>query len=107
MGKSIAMTAKFSEIECNQIDAWAALKGLSRSAAIHELVMKGFAENNTVREEKPTNNVVKFYFKDDYSYFWKDHEYIGMINGDDATIKFGGEWMSYKLADLPVEVRTE
>ena len=99
MGKSITVASKFSEEELDRIDWYVSNMRTTRSALFHDLVMKGIsgAFENGVRE-------VTFKFKEDMSYFWKGREYKGIINGDDASIFFGGEWKHYKLTDLPVEV---
>ena len=103
MGKSVAMTAKFTEDESKRIDAWAESHKMSRSGALHELVMRSFADSKKA-DESNDNDVVTFRFTEDYSYFWKDHEYVGFIRDDEAHIKFGGEWMIYPLKEIPVEI---
>lgn len=105
MGKTIPMTAKFTEEEADRIDTWAASKGLSRSAALHELVDRSFLMANTKTEDdQSAKNVVKFRFWKDFSYFWKDHDYMGFIRDDEAHISFGGEWKIYKLNEIPADV---
>lgn len=101
MGRMIAVTGKFSEEECEQIEIFAEVHGMNKSQVIHELVMKGM-------KERPENDIgvrsVGFYFTDNFAYFWKDKIYRGTIHGNEASIRFGGEWMNYKLDELPVEV---
>lgn len=97
MGKTIPLTGKFAENECDQVDAYARSNGLSRSAAIHQLVMAGLHSSDG-------DGSVTFRFLEDYSYFWKGREYAGFIRGDEAHVLFGGDWKIYKLADIPVEI---
>ena len=106
MGKTMTLAAKFSEEETNRIDSWAAAHGLSRSGAIHEIVMGAMQPCNNVVPTDSTvkNEVVTFRFNENFSYFWKNKEYSGFLAGDEAHIKFGGEWMIYKLSDIPVEI---
>lgn len=105
MSKTVAMTAKFTEKESNLLDAWAESRGMTRSAAIHELVVRGI-QNVSEKQTKPAeeNDVVRFLFKEDYTYFWKGHEYAGFVRDDEAHIRFGGEWMIYPLSELPAEI---
>lgn len=68
---------------------------------VHELVMKGLTEN------RPNNEgirAVSFTFLADFAYFWKGRTYQGTLNGNTASIQFGGEWKVYDLKELPVEV---
>lgn len=102
MGKTIPMTAKFTEEEADRIDSWAASKGLSRSAALHDLIMKSFEHH--INENPGNTDSVRFLFTDDYTYFWKGREYPGFIRDGEAHIKFGGDWKIYKLEEIPVEV---
>ena len=105
MGKSVAMTAKFTEEESKRIDAWAESHKMTRSGALHELVMRSFTESKT--KETQDNDVVTFRFTEDLSYFWKDHEYVGFLRDDEAHIKFGGEWMIYPLKEIPADIVKE
>ena len=105
MSKSITVASKFSEEELDRIDWFVKKNNTTRSALFHDLVMQG------VSGEEQTNHVIPsdvrectFLFTDNYGYFWRNKEYNGIINGDDASVYFGGEWKTYKLADLPVEV---
>ena len=102
MGKTIAITAKFTEKEADRIEAMAVAQGTSKSAVLHELVMKGFeapkAENTAIAD------TVRFRFTEDFAYFWKDREYPGFIRDGEAHIKFGGDWKIYDLSKIPVEV---
>lgn len=102
MGKTIAITAKFTEEEAARIDAMAYSSGTSKSAVLHELVLKGF--DAPVMGGTPTLDTVKFRFLENYTYFWKDREYPGFIRDGEAHIKFGGDWKIYKLNEIPVEV---
>lgn len=100
MGKTIPMTAKFTEEEADRITAIAGANSSSISAVLHDLVIKGL--------ERPAETVatdsVKFRFKEDYTYFWKDREYPGFIRNGEAHIRFGGDWKIYNLSEIPVEV---
>lgn len=98
MGKTIAITGKFTEAESDRIDSYAKIKGISKSAALHELVMNGF--NQPSGETK----TVTFRFKENFSFFWKDHDYIGFIEEGNAHIKFGGEWKIYKVDEIPADI---
>ena len=100
MGKTIAITAKFTEEEAARIDAMAYSQGTSKSAVLHDLVMKGF--NAPSSESFP--DTVKFKFLENYTYFWKDREYPGFIRDGEAHIKFGGDWKIYKVNEIPVEI---
>ena len=102
MGKTIAITAKFTEKEADRIEAMAAAQGTSKSAVLHELVMKGFEAPKV--ENTPVADTVRFKFIEDYTFFWKDREYPGFIRDGEAHIKFGGDWKIYPLSILPVEV---
>lgn len=107
MGKSVTVASKFTEEEIDKIDYFVAQKHTTRSALFHDLVMNGVNGTDVSSAEiVGSTNIkeVKFLFKDNYAYFWKDREYRGIINGDNASLYFGGEWKNYKLSDLPVEV---
>lgn len=101
MGKTITVASKFTEEENEKIEVYAEIHNMSKSQVVHEFVLKGM-------RDKPTNNAgirtVGFLFKKDFAYFWKDRTYQGTLNGDAASIKFGGEWKHYNLNELPVEV---
>lgn len=98
MGKTIPLTGKFAENECDQIDAYARMNNLSRSAAIHQLVMAG------LKAPSDKGDTVTFRFLEDYAYFWKDKEYTGFLRGDEAHIRFGGDWHIYNKNEIPVEI---
>ena len=101
MGKSIPITAKFTESEADRIETMAVAQGTSKSAILHDLVMKGLEVHKTTNAAADT---VRFRFTEDYTYFWKDREYPGFIREGEAHIKFGGDWKIYPLDALPVEV---
>lgn len=107
MAKTIAVASKFSGEEIDRIDYFVQKNNTSRSALIHDLVMQGITgEQHHVQTYSIPSNVqeVTFRFVEDYAYFWKGKTYKGIINGEDASVYFGGEWKNYKFADLPVEV---
>lgn len=105
MGKSITVASKFSEEELDRIDYFVKQNNTTRSALFHDLVMQGVSGTIQKNHIIPSNiQEVIFRFTDDFAYFWKGKEYKGIINGEDASVYFGGEWKLYKLADLPVEV---
>lgn len=105
MSKTNTVASKFSDAELDKIDWFVKKMGTTRSALFHDLVMQGVS-GAPVKNELPKDvKEVIFVFKDDFAFFWKDKEYKGLINGDDASIYFGGEWKTYKLKDLPVEYR--
>lgn len=105
MSKSITVASKFSEEELDRIDWFVKKNETTRSALFHDLVMQGVSGEVQTNHDIPANvKEVTFRFTEDFAYFWKDREYKGIINGDDASVYFGGEWKSYKLKDLPVEV---
>lgn len=104
MAKTITVASKFSEEEIDKIDWFVQQNHTTRSALFHDLVMKGVEGGESAFTIPSNVQEVTFRFTDDYSYFWKDREYKGIINGEDASIYFGGEWKPYKLADLPVEI---
>lgn len=101
MGKTITVASKFTEEENEKIEVYAEVHRMSKSQVIHEFVLKGM-------RDKPTNEAgirtVTFLFTQDFAYFWKDRKYQGTLNGDTASIKFGGEWKHYNVNELPVEV---
>lgn len=103
MAKTNTVASKFSEEELDKIDWFVQKMGTTRSALFHDLVMQGVS-GAPVKHELPkgTKDVI-FTFREDFAYFWKGKEYRGIINGDDANIYFGGEWKTYKLADLPAD----
>lgn len=103
MSKTITVASKFSEEEIDMIDYFVQKNQTTRSALFHDLVMQG-VKGTQPEHELPNVQEVKFLFTDDFAYFWKGREYRGIINGEDASVYFGGEWKHYKLADLPVEV---
>lgn len=105
MSKTITVASKFSEDEIDKIDYFVQMNKTTRSALFHDLVMQGVSGEMRSTHEIPSNvQEVILLFKDDYAYFWKDREYKGIVNGEDVSIYFGGEWKPYKLADLPVEI---
>ncbi len=105
MSKSITVASKFSEEELDRIDWFVKKNETTRSALFHDLVMQGVSGEIQTNHDIPANvKEVTFRFTEDFAYFWKDREYKGIINGDDASVYFGGEWKSYRLKDLPVEV---
>lgn len=105
MSKSITVASKFSEEELDRIDWFVKKNETTRSALFHDLVMQGVSGEVQTNHDIPVNvKEVTFRFTEDFAYFWKDREYKGIINGDDASVYFGGEWKSYRLKDLPVEV---
>ena len=105
MSKSITVASKFSEEELDRIDWFVKKNETTRSALFHDLVMQGVSGEAQTNHDIPANvKEVTFRFTEDFAYFWKDREYKGIINGDDASVYFGGEWKSYRLKDLPVEV---
>lgn len=105
MSKSITVASKFSEEELDRIDWFVKKNETTRSALFHDLVMQGVSGKAQTNHDIPANvKEVTFRFTEDFAYFWKDREYKGIINGDDASVYFGGEWKSYRLKDLPVEV---
>jgi len=105
MSKSITVASKFSEEELDRIDWFVKKNETTRSALFHDLVMQGVSGEVQTNHDIPANvKEVTFRFTEDFAYFWKDREYKGIINGDDASVYFGGEWKSYRLKDLPVEV---
>lgn len=99
MGKTIALTAKFTETEADRIEAMAISGGISKSALLHDLVLKGMSSH-----ECASTDTVRFRFTEDYTFFWKDREYPGFIRDGEAHIKFGGDWKIYDLNILPVEI---
>ena len=103
MSKTFTVASKFSEDELDMIDYFVQKNQTTRSALFHDLVMQG------VRGAEPETEVgnvqeVRFLFTEDFAYFWKNREYRGIINGEDASVYFGGEWKHSKLDELPVEV---
>lgn len=108
MSKTITVASKFTEEEIDKIDYFVAQNNTTRSALFHELVMSGVdgkqGETNLITKGNSDIKEVRLLFTDDYSYFWKNHEYKGIINGEDVSVYFGGEWKNYKMSDLPIEV---
>lgn len=105
MSKSLTVASKFSQDELDRIDWFVKKNNTTRSALFHDLVMQGVSGEVQTKHEIPTNvKEVTFKFIEDHAYFWKGREYKGIINGDDASVFFGGEWKHFKLAELPVEV---
>ena len=102
MGKTITVASKFTEEENEKIEVYAEVHNMSKSQVLHEFVIRGMKDNHTTDAGVRT---VSFYFTDDYAFFWKHKTYQGTINGDTASIKFGGEWKHYNINDLPVEVQ--
>lgn len=100
MGKTIAITAKFTQEEADRIEAYAISMGTSKSAILHDLVISGLGNSTP----DISSEAVVFRFTENYLYFWIGHEYPGFVRGNEAHIKFGGEWMIYKLSDIPAEV---
>ena len=105
MSKTFTVASKFTEEEIDKIDYFVARKGTTRSALFHELVMNGV--NGTDDKVIDSTNIreVTLHFIDDFAYFWKGRDYRGIINGEEVSVFFGGEWKNYKLAELPVEVK--
>ena len=101
MSKTVAVSGKFSEDECQQIENYAEIHGMNKSQVVHELVMNGI-------KLKPQNEKgvrsIGLYFTDNFAYFWKGNTYRGILTGDEVSIKFGGEWMNYHLSELPAKV---
>lgn len=105
MSKSLTVASKFSQDELDKIDWFVKKNNTTRSALFHDLVMQGVSGEAQTRHNIPSNvKEVTFKFKQDHAYFWGGREYKGIINGEDASIYFGGEWKTFKLVDLPVEV---
>ena len=105
MSKTITVASKFSEQEIDMIDYFVQKNHTTRSALFHDLVMQGVKGDPTLKHEISSNvQKVRFRFIEDFAYFWKNREYSGIIDGDDAGVYFGGEWKHYKLSELPVEV---
>ena len=104
MAKTVVVSSKFTEEECDIIDSWAAAHEMTRSAALHKLVMGACQKTEMMIPEKEDNSVAQFRFTENFSYFFKERIYNGFIREDEAHIRFGGEWMIYKLDELPVEV---
>ncbi len=106
MGKSITVASKFTEDEIDKIDWYVKRNNTTRSALFHDLVMQGISGEAQTSYEIPSDlKQVTFVFLEDFAYFWKGRPYKGLINGEDASVYFGGEWKQYKLADLPVEIK--
>lgn len=107
MSKTNTVASKFSDSELDKLDWFVQKMGTTRSALVHDLVVQG-VNGAPVKHEIPKGvQDVVFVFKEDFAFFLKNREYKGIINGDDASIYFGGEWKTYKLSDLPVEHHTE
>lgn len=104
MSKTVTVASKFTEEEIDKIDWFVKQNNTTRSALFHELVMNGVNGTKTQVIDNTNIREVTLHFIDDFAYFWKDRDYKGIINGEDASVYFGGEWKSYKLAELPVEV---
>ena len=104
MSKTITVASKFSEEEIDMIDYFVQKSNSTRSALFHDLVMQGVKGDEPVHEIPTNVQEVRFLFTDDFAYFWKGREYRGIINGEEASVYFGGEWKHYKLDELPVEV---
>ena len=105
MSKTIAVASKFSEEEIDKIDYFVAHNNTTRSTLFHDLVMQGISGQTQTNHVIPSNiKEVTFRFKHDYSYFLGGRDYKAIINGEDASVYFGGEWKNYKLADLPVDI---
>lgn len=105
MSKTITVASKFSEEEIDMIDYFVQKNHTTRSALFHDLVMQGVKGGSPIHDIPSNVQEVKFLFKEDYAYFWKNREYRGIINGEEASVYFGGEWKHYRLDELPVEVR--
>ena len=108
MGKTIAVASKFTEEELNRIDFFVQQRNTTRSTLVHDLVMDA-VDGRDSREDILGNSDIKkvrFLFKDNFAYFWKDREYEGIINADAncANLYFGGEWKTYSLDELPVVI---
>ena len=108
MSKTITVASKFTEEEIDKIDYFVGKNKTTRSALVHELVMRGLDgnqdETNLITKGNSDIREVKLLFDDDFSYFWKGKEYKGIVNGDDVSIYFGGEWKNYKFDELPVTI---
>ncbi len=103
MPKTNTVASKFSDAELDKVDWFVQKMGTTRSALVHDLVMQGVS-GAPVKTEMPKGVIdVIFHFKEDFAFFWKGKDYRGIINEDDASIYFGGEWKTYKLKDLPVD----
>ena len=109
MAKTITVASKFTEEEIDKIDWFVAQNHTTRSALFHELVMRGVdgtqSESELLTKENSDIKEVTLLFTDDFAYFWKNREYKGIINGDNVSVYFGGEWKNYQLDELPVEIR--
>lgn len=103
MGKTQTVASKFTEEELDKIDFYVKMNNTTRSALFHDLVMQGVSgkKNNII---SPNLKEVRFLFKDNFAYFWKDREYKGILNGSSASLYFGGEWKTYSMDELPVEI---
>ena len=105
MSKSMTVASKFSQDVLDRIDWFVKKNNTTRSALFHDLVMQGVSGEVQVHHDIPSNvKEVTFRFKQDHAYFWSGREYKGIINGEDASVYFGGDWKHYKLAELPVEI---
>lgn len=106
MSKTITVASKFTEEELDKVDYFVAKNKTTRSALVHELVMNGVngVDNNESVIGNTNIREVIFRFKEDFAYFWKGRDYKGIINGDDASVYFGGEWKGYRLEELPIEI---
>lgn len=101
---SVTLAGKFSQEEVDRIEFETARREITKSALIHELVMKGLDGEDNPKYIAGSEEVT-FVFKKDFAYFWKGREYKGVLNGDNASIWFGGGLIPYKLKDLPVEIK--
>ena len=105
MSKTFTVASKFTEEEINKIDYFVNKNNTTRSALVHELVMNGVdgtQAENIITKGNSDIREVDLLFTDDFSYFWKNKTYRGIVNGEDVSVYFGGEWKNYKLRDLPV-----
>ena len=106
MSNTITVASKFTEEELDKIDYYVAKNGTTRSALFHELVMNGVNGIGNYESIIGSTDIreVVFRFKEDFAYFWKGRDYKGIVNGEDASVYFGGEWKNYKLEELPVDI---
>ena len=107
MSKTITVASKFTEEEIDKIDYFVTKNHTTRSALFHDLVMNGVNGTETSLTTKGNSDIreVTLFFTDNHSFFWKGRNYKAIINGEDVSVYFGGEWKNYKLSELPVEVR--
>lgn len=105
MSKTVTVASKFTEEELDKIDWYVKQNHTTRSALFHELVMNGVNGTNEQVIDNSNIREVVLHFIEDFAYFWKGRDYRGIVNGDEVSVYFGGEWKNYKLDEIPVEVR--